>query len=564
VSAGALGPEARERAVQRFGVERFDIAVVGGGITGVGIALDAATRGLSVALVEAGDIAGETSSRSSKLIHGGLRYLEMLDIGLVREALSERRLLLTRIAPHLVRPVPFLFTLTRRVWERPYVGAGLLLYDSMGGARHLPRARHLSRRKALRAAPALRPDALTGAVVFHDCQEDDALYAAYVARTASAHGAAIATRMRAVGVMRGSDGRVQGLDLRDEESGGGLELRARHVVAAVGGATDRFLELVTGRPSELLRPSKGIHLLVPRAAIAARPGIFMRTEKSIFHAIPWGDAHWLLGDTDTAWDGGPDDVVASGADRDYVLDKINSVVRTPVRAEDVCGVLAGLRPLVAAGGGDDTTKLSRSHRLFRPADGMTAIAGGKYTTYRVMARDAVDAAARDLSGAAPSRTEEVPLVGAEGAGAGAPARVPDEHAALLRRRHGGCAEEVAALAAGDSELAVPIAGAERYLRAEAVHAVTHQGARDLDDVLARRIRIALEVPDQGRAAAADVAPFVGRALGWSAAETAERVASYVRLRDAGAAALEARTDADARARFAAILAGAPPHPPNGR
>jgi glycerol-3-phosphate dehydrogenase len=537
--------------------------VVGGGITGVGVALDAATRGLSVALVEAGDIAGGTSSRSSKLIHGGLRYLEMLDFGLVREALVERRLLLTRIAPHLVRPIPFLFTLTRRVWERPYVGAGLLLYDAMGGARHLPRARHLSRSRALRAAPALRPDALTGAVVFHDCQEDDALYAAYVARTAAAQGAAIATRVRAVGVARGPGGHASGLELRDEESGAELTLRARHVVAAAGVATDRFLELATGRPSHLLRPSKGIHLLVPRSAIASRPGIFMRTEKSIFHAIPWAEDHWLLGDTDTAWDGRPDDVVASGADRDYVLDTINGMLREPVRPEDVCGVFAGLRPLVAAGSRADTTRLSRSHRLFQPLPGLTAIAGGKYTTYRVMARDAVDAAVAGLGGASASRTEAVPLIGADGHGTPPPPGLPEPQAALLRRRHGGCADEIAALAWGDAELARPIAGAERHLRAEAVHAVTHQGARDLDDVLARRMRIALETSDQGRVAAADVAPFVGRALGWSPSETAAHVDAYRRLRDAEAAALEARTDVDARRRHAAVLDRARPDPPNG-
>src|SRR5205807_1099796 len=238
----------------------------------------------------------------------------------------------------------------------------------------------------------------------------------------------------------------------------------------------RVLERFTGRPSTLLRPSKGVHLVVPREAIAARPGIFMRTEKSIFHALPWGDGHWLLGDTDTAWDGSPDEVVASGADRDYVLAKVNGVLRTPVEASDVVGVFAGLRPLVASGSGADTARLSRGHRLFQPLPGVTAIAGGKYTTYRVMARDAVDAAVRDLGGGAPSRTADVPLVGA---------------------------------------------------------------------------RAAAAVPSGG----ADVAPLVGRELGWSEAETARRVAAYVRLRDAEAAALEEQSDGAARARYAAVLRG---------
>jgi len=229
------------------------------------------------------------------------------------------------------------------------------------------------------------------------------------------------------------------------------------------------------------------------------------------------------------------------------------VLRTPIDASDVCGVFAGLRPLVAAGSGADTTRLSRSHRLFRPLPGMTAIAGGKYTTYRVMARDAVDAAVTDLGVGSASRTEAVPLVGA--APAVAARDDADQRVALLRRRHGACADEVLAIAAADPELSLPIAGAERYLRAEAVHAVTHQGARDLDDVLARRMRISLEVPDQGRAAAADVAPFVARELGWPAGAAADRVAAYVRLRDAEAAALQERTDGAAQARYAGVLRG---------
>jgi glycerol-3-phosphate dehydrogenase len=560
MNRGALGPAARERALQRFEGERFDLAVVGGGITGAGIALDAATRGLSVALVEAGDIAGGTSSRSSKLIHGGLRYLEMLDFGLVREALSERRLLLTRIAPHLVRPVPFLFPLTRRVWERPYLGAGLLLYDSLGGARHLPRARHLSRSSARAAAPAVRPDAMVGAVTFHDCQEDDALFAAYVARTACANGAAIATRTAATGVLRDTAGRACGLALRDGADGRELALRARHVVAAAGVATDRFLEMATGRPHHLLRPSKGVHLMVPRSCIEMRAGLFMRTEKSIFHAIPWGGDHWLLGDTDTPWQGDDDRVVASGADLDYVLAKVNSVLREPLAASDVCGVFAGLRPLVASGSGSDTTRLSRKHRLFSPMPGLTAIAGGKYTTYRLMARDAVDAAARDLGGAiARSRTDQVPLVGADRqpAAATAGAAVDRDRVELLLARHGGCAGEILEIAGSDPALAAPIAGAERYLRAEAVHAVTHQGARSLDDVLARRMRIAIEVSDQGRAAAADVAPLIAPLLGWSPDRSADEVRRFVRLRDAEAAALMGRSDDEALSRYAGVLSGQP-------
>jgi glycerol-3-phosphate dehydrogenase len=526
MSATALGPAARAAALERMRGERFDLLVVGGGITGVGIALDAATRGLSVALVEAHDIAWGTSSRSSKLIHGGLRYLEMLDFGLVREALRERRLLLTTLAPHLVRPVPFLFPLTHRLWERPYLGAGLLLYDTMGGARHVPRARHLSKRAALRSAPALRPDSLVGAVRFHDAQEDDARFAVHVARTAAGHGAAVATRAEVTAFAREEGGRVVGARVRDGLGGGELDVRARHTVVAAGVATDRVLELATGRPQDALRPSKGIHLLVPRAAIPMRTGLFMRTEKSIFHAIPWGADHWLLGDTDTDWDGEPDAPVANRADVEYVLSKVNSVLVRPVSREQICGIYAGLRPLVAAEGAASTTRLSREHRLFAPLPGLGAIAGGKYTTYRVMARDAVDAAARDLGAVAPSRTHEVPLLDAGG--------------------------EVDALAASDPALAAPIAGT-RHRAAAAVHACTHEGALDLDDVLTRRLRVSIEVPDRGRAAAAAIAPLVASALRWSDSRIAEELAGYLRLRDAEAAAADAPDDVTARARYRAVL-----------
>ena len=525
MSETALGPAARAAALERMRGERFDLLVVGGGITGVGIALDAATRGLSVALVEAHDIAAGTSSRSSKLIHGGLRYLEMRDFGLVREALRERRLLLTTLAPHLVRPVPFLFPLRHRVWERPYLGAGLLLYDTMGGARHVPRTQHLSKRAALRSAPALRPDSLVGAVRFHDAQEDDARFAVHVARTAAGHGAAIATRATVTGFARDETGRVVGARVRDGLDGGELDVRALHTLVAAGVATDRVLELATGRPQHALRPSKGIHVLVPRSAIRMETGLFMRTEKSIFHAIPWGADPWLLGDTDTEWDGEPDTPVANRADVDYVLAKVNSVLVRPVSRAQICGVYAGLRPLVAAEGAP-TTRLSREHRLFAPLPGLTAIAGGKYTTYRVMARDAVDAAGHDLGVVAPSRTHEVPLVDAAG--------------------------EVDALAAADAALAAPIAGT-RHRAADAVHACTHEGALDLDDVLTRRLRVSIEVPDRGRAAAAAIAPLVGSALGWSDARAADELARYLRLRDAEAAAEDAPDDATARARYRATL-----------
>ena len=545
MSDGRLNPAARADAVARLEREEVDVLVVGGGITGVGIALDAAARGLSVGLIEADDLAAGTSSRSSKLIHGGLRYLEMLEFRLVREALHERRLLLTRIAPHLVHAVQFLYPLKHRGWERPYVGAGLLLYDTWAG-RHLPRARHLSHRAALEAAPGLRPDTLVGAVLFHDAQEDDALYTAYVARTAAARGASIATRVRVEGFLSAESGRIVGVRAQDRVQGKPLELRARHTILAVGVSTDGLLEEATGRAHNMVRPSKGVHLIVPRSSIPLGSGLFMRTEKSIFHAIPWGSDHWLLGDTDTEWQGDVGEPLANRTDVDYLLAKVNSVLVRPVGRDEICGVFAGLRPLVAADGVADTTRLSRKHRLFSPRPGLTAIAGGKYTTYRVMSRDAVDAACRDLGSEARSTTDRLPLLGAA---------APREGDDRLHLRHGSCADEVRMLVEASPELASPLEGAPHYLHAEAVHAVTHQGALSLDDVLSRRTRVSIEATDRGRAAAASIAPQVAPLLGWSESRVAEEIDRYVRLRDAEEAAEAAPDDLAAAAAYRFILEG---------
>ena len=382
--------------------EVFDIVVVGGGVTGTGAALDAATRGLSVALIEARDYAAGASSKSSKLIHGGLRYLEMLDFGLVREALRERRLLLTTLAPHLVRPVPFLWPLTHRWWERPYVGAGLLLYDTMGGRKAVPRARHLSRTGALRLAPALNPDAFVGAVQFYDAGEDDARMVAVLARTAAAYGAALATNVRMDGLLS-EGGRVAGVRATDLLDGPDLVIRGRHVVLATGAWTgDRTEPAGEGGSGQLsgplrVRPSKGVHIVVPRDRIRMDTGLLTRTEKSVLFVIPWGE-HWLIGDTDTEWPFDPGHPAASRADIDYLLAKVNRMLRDPLAAGDIEGVFAGLRPLVASGGGD-TTRLSREHTIDSSRPGLSVIAGGKFTTYRVMARDLIDAAARDLAGA---------------------------------------------------------------------------------------------------------------------------------------------------------------------
>jgi glycerol-3-phosphate dehydrogenase len=525
VTAAALGLAHRERSLARMAGEVFDILVVGGGVTGTGAALDAASRSLSVALIEARDYAAGASSKSSKLIHGGLRYLEMLDFALVREALAERKLLLTELAPHLVRPVPFLWPLTHRGWERPYVGAGLLLYDSIGGRRAVPRARHLSRKGALRLAPALRPDALVGAVQFYDAQEDDARFVACLARTAAGQGAALATNVRMDG-LRTEGGRVTGVAARDLLAGAGLTIRARHVVLATGAWTDG------GRLP--VRPSKGVHILVPRCRVPMDTGLLARTEKSVLFVIPWGD-HWLIGDTDTEWPYDPSRPMASRADLDYLLAKVNAMLRDPLTHADIEGVFAGLRPLVAAPDARDTTRLSREHSVRPVAPGLTAIAGGKFTTYRVMARDLIDVAAADLPGPVPpSRTDAVPLLGAAGyrerwAGRqrlAGQSGLPVAQVERLLGRYGSCADDLLALIAGRPELARPLEGSGGYLAAEVVYACTHEGAVRLDDVLARRTRTAIEVRDRGLAAAPHAATLMAPVLRWDEARIGQEIARY--------------------------------------
>jgi glycerol-3-phosphate dehydrogenase len=553
VSDGRLDAAARRRALAAAGEGELDLLVIGGGITGVGTALDAATRGLRVALVEARDFAAGTSSASSKLIHGGLRYLEMGDIGLVREALRERELLLTRLAPHLVTPVPFLWPLRGRGWERAYLGAGLALYDTLGGARSVPRHRHLGRRRALAAAPALRPDALLGGVQFHDAGEDDARMVAVVARTAAAHGAQLATRVRVTGFR--SAGEVEAVD---DESGETLVLRARHVACAAGVWTDRLRQLAGGRSSRRIVPSKGIHVFVAADRIPMRTGVLARTEKSVLFVIPW-QGGWLIGDTDTPWTLGPDRPVATGADIDYLLAKTNALLSEPLGRDDVHGVTAGLRPLVAEAARSDTTRISRQHVVESPAPGLTTIAGGKYTTYRVMAADLVDAVARALGTNAPSVTREVPLAGADlgrvdRAALAARAGLPAAAVERLVRRYGDRVEELVALIAARPELAEPLEGGGGHLCAEVVHACTHEGALRLDDVLERRTRLALTAPDRGLGAAAPAAALMAGALDWSA-ERARREAEGWRARVAAAHAAEAeRDDESALAAYRAALA----------
>ncbi len=536
-TATALSPAHRQAAIERLASgEELDVVVVGGGVVGCGSALDAVTRGLRTGLVEQRDFASGTSSRSSKLIHGGLRYLEMMDFGLVAEALKERGLLLTRLAPHLVRPVPFLYPLTKPVVERPYVEAGLSMYDSMARAsRHaagLPWHQHLTRRQALRIAPALKATALVGAVQYYDAKVDDARHTMELARTAASYGADVASRVAAVGFLRQGE-RVTGVKALDKMTGREFDIHARQVVNATGVWTDETQAMVGERGQFHVRASKGVHLVVPRDRIHSKTGIILRTEKSVLFVIPWG-RHWIIGTTDTDWALDKAHPAATSADIEYLLDHVNRVLATELTQADVEGVYAGLRPLLS-GESEQTSKLSREHVVAHPTPGLVVVAGGKYTTYRVMAKDAIDEAARTLGGdVPPSTTEDIPLVGAVGYPAmwnrrkalATESGLHVERIEKMLMRHGVLTTEILELVRVDPSLGQPLPGGEDYLKAEIVYAASHEGALHLDDILARRTRLSIESFDRAITASRPAAELVAPVLGWDAATIEEEVEHY--------------------------------------
>ncbi|OBJ29887.1 glycerol-3-phosphate dehydrogenase/oxidase [Mycolicibacter heraklionensis] len=548
-----LGPDQRARAWERLGSEQFDVVVIGAGVVGAGCALDAATRGLKVALVEARDFAAGTSSRSSKMFHGGLRYLEQLEFGLVREALHERELSLTTLAPHLVKPLPFLYPLTRRWWERPYVASGIFLYDQLGGAKSVPAQRHLTRAGALRLCPGLKRSALIGGIRYYDTVVDDARHTLTVARTAGHYGAVIRTSSQVVALLREGD-RVTGVRVRDSENGDVTEVQGHVVVNATGVWTDEIQALSRQRGRFHVRASKGVHIVVPRDRIVSEAAVILRTEKSVLFVIPWG-THWIIGTTDTDWNLDLAHPAATKADIDYILTHVNTALATPLTHADIEGVYAGLRPLLA-GENDDTSKLSREHAVAVPAPGLVAIAGGKYTTYRVMAADAIDAAAEYIpTRVAPSITEKVPLLGADGYFAlinqaehvGAHQGLHPYRVRHLLDRYGSLIHDVLAMADGQPELLDPIAEAPTYLKVEVAYAAAAEGALHLEDVLARRTRISIEYAHRGVNCAREVAEVMAAVLGWDDVVIDREVANYTARVEAEILSQEQPDDASADA-----------------
>ena len=533
-----LGPDERAAALERLKGKELDILVVGGGIVGTGAALDAVTRGLSVGILEARDWASGTSSRSSKLVHGGIRYLEQADFRLVREALTERGLLLQRIAPHLVKPVRFLYPLRKRVTERFYVGAGMLLYDLFsytgGRAPGVPHHRHLSKRQVKGLLPSLNTDTIVGGITYYDGQVDDALYVASLVRTASFYGAHAASRVRVEGFIKVGE-RVVGVRAHDLQTDERFEVRARQVVNATGVWTDDTQRMVGERGTFKVRASKGIHLVVPRDRFQSAMGLLLRTEKSVLFVIPWG-RHWLIGTTDTDWHLDKAHPAATAADIDYLLERVNEVLRVPLTREDVEGVYAGLRPLLA-GESESTSKLSREHLVGHSVPGLVVIAGGKWTTYRVMAKDAIDAAVDAFDERVPaSTTQNIPLLGAEGYQAawnkrGRIARAFGLHTVRvehLLNRYGTLTDELLDLIRETPSLADPLPGADDYIEAEVVYAATHMGALHLEDVLARRTRISIEAWDRGVTAAPVAARLMAGVLGWDDDRQAREVGHYLK------------------------------------
>ena len=564
-----LTREQRAAALKEMSREEgLDVLVVGGGITGAGIALDAASRGLRTGVVEMGDWASGTSSWSSKLVHGGLRYLYQLDLPLVREALSERGRLLETIAPHLVKAQPFLWPLTHH-YERSYSAVGVGVYDALAlagarGHRTVPIQKHLGRKGARALAPALDPSTLIGAIRFYDARVDDARLVIDLIRTAVGLGALAVSRARVTGFLKDARGTVTGAAVTDLETGATHEIRAARTINATGVWTEDTQNLATDAGGLKVLASKGVHIVVPKAAIDAETGIFLRTEKSVLFIIPW-PRYWVIGTTDTPWTEDVAKPVATAADIDYILQHANEVLSRPLSRDDIIGVYAGLRPLLQPRlkpGADiraaASTKVSREHTVTRVAPGLTAIAGGKLTTYRVMAADAVDHALGEaLARAHPSATARLPLVGAAGyralaARAGAIARERGWTLARVTHLLDRYGDELPALLDSiddDPSLGRPLGEAPAFLRAEVAWAVTHEGAAHLDDVLLRRVRLDIEHRDRGLGAAAEVLAVMAPLLGWSEAEVeAERTAYAERVAQI-AAAEEDTSDAEAAARL---------------
>jgi glycerol-3-phosphate dehydrogenase len=489
--------QTRTASLTRMAEDRFDVLVIGGGITGVGIALDAAARGLSVALAEKDDFAAGTSGRSSRLVHGGLRYLEHGEFGLVRESLRERGILF-RLAPHLVRPVP-MYMLAGDVRRRAIYRAGLTAYEALAAGRNIGYHRSVSAGRVAEAIPGLGEP--SRGLVYFECQTDDARLTIEVARAAHAAGARLANHARVTRLL--GEGRVTGAVVTDEMTGQGFEVRASAVVNATGIWAERVAELAAGSGDVRLRPSKGVHLVFAPGAVRTTAAVVAPSaahDGRYVFIVPWEDRVYA-GTTDTPYQGDLDDPAVGDADRDYILAAVAGLFQG-VTSRDVVASWAGLRPLLGQDDAGDTTSsdLSRKHAVFTGPFGLYTITGGKLTTYRAMAEDLVDRVAADLGGvkgSGPCRTREIPL-GLHGPAVAAVRLARDEVARLglpprtavrLVGRYGDDWRQAARLIGEDRSLGEPVADGLPVLGVEVALARSREMALTDEDVYVRRTRL---------------------------------------------------------------------------
>lgn len=535
----ALNPAKRQSIVDDMASPQgLDILVVGGGVTGAGIAFDAALRGLRVGIIDAQDWAAGTSSRSSKLVHGGLRYLYQLDVKLVHEALTERGLLLDYTAPHLVKKVPLLWPFKQRIIERAYSTCGVGLYDVMAQIAHrgsVPIQRHLTRKGALRLVPDLKKDSLIGAMVYYDARVDDARLVLTLVRSAVEYGALAASRLQMVNMTKDGSGKINGAVVEDLETGRQLTIPCRTIINATGVWTEETQALCGSNSGLSVLTSKGIHIVVPKERIKGSTGMFIRTEKSVLFIIPW-KRYWIIGTTDTKYRNDLRHPTANQEDIDYILQQANTVLDKPLTRDDIMTTYAGLRPLLMPGtlGDATSTKVSREHTVTEAAPGLVVIAGGKLTTYRVMAEDAVDFALGRRAKQLRSLTKTTPLRGARGYRA-----LWNQRNRLARTsglsvgriedmldRYGDDISVLLAMIKDDPSLAKPLGGAEEYLRADVAFGVQYEGALHAEDILCHRVRLNYEHADQGLSALDDVCDVMAGLLGWDDAARRREADAY--------------------------------------
>ncbi|MFN0124664.1 MAG: glycerol-3-phosphate dehydrogenase/oxidase [Blastocatellia bacterium] len=539
----------RNSNLERLRHEQFDVLIIGGGITGAGLARDAAVRGLKTALVEKRDFSAGTSSRSTKLIHGGLRYLEHFDFALVREGLRERALL-TRLAPHLAEPFPFLIPIYQqknRNYDHPWkVRAGLILYDLLAGKYSLGRHDRLSRDEALAEAPQLDPRGLKGAYVYYDCRTDDSRLVVDVLKTACAHGAVAANYTRLTGFIRDGQGRLSGACLRDEQTGAEFTVRARVTINATGVWMEDTVRLngSTGNIlSKNVRPSKGVHLTVPaeRLRVDSAWLIPALTGHRFYFVVPWG--HRVnVGTTDTDYEGDREAPRAEADEVREILGAVNSYFpEARLDTSDVISSWAGLRPLISDHAAKSTAQVSRKEEMIETPDGLISIAGGKLTTYRLMAEEGIDLAARRLREhagveAGGQRTDEVIIGGGDfmrdeidmlAGRLAATEKLPPETARHLLASYGLEAVYVAKIAHEDERFRAPLTPGLPHIAAEIIYAVRYEMAVTVSDALTRRTRLAMVAGEAALACAEQVAELMAREMAWDKAEVSRQVAAFI-------------------------------------